>query len=96
MIFYFTWVNNHFFVQIVGYEGNPQTLQVFPLAILINPLSPHPFPQEFLIFHESPEDPTRRTPWLIAVPQLLKIPPLYRDQTLASTATETGRLATAF
>jgi hypothetical protein len=37
---------NHF----VGYEAALQRPQVFPVASLMNPLSPHEVPQEFLTF----------------------------------------------
>jgi len=58
------------------------------------PLSPHEVPQEFLTFHESDATPTKRTPWLREVLQLLKTPDLYGDQLVASTATEIGLPAT--
>lgn len=61
----------------------------------MNPLSPHEVPQEFLTFQASPETPTKRTPWLREALQLLKIPDLYPDQLVASTATEIGLPATA-
>jgi hypothetical protein len=77
---------NHLF----GYEATLQTPQVFPVASLMNPLSPHDPPHEFLILHEPATVPTKRTPWLRDVLQLLKTPLLYGDQLVASTATETG------
>jgi hypothetical protein len=67
-----------------------QTPQVFPRASLINPDSPQVDPQEFLIFHESEEIPTRRMSWLRLVPQLLKIPDLYVLHFVASAETPTG------
>jgi hypothetical protein len=63
---------------------------VFPLVSLMNPLYPHEVPQEFLTHQYWSETPTKRTPWLREVLQLLKTPDLYGDQLLASTATETG------
>lgn len=41
---------NHDGSQITGYEGYEQIAQVFPRASLMNPDSPQPVPQEFLIF----------------------------------------------
>lgn len=67
-----------------------QTPQVFPLASLMNPLSPQVVPHEFLILQYSSVIPTKRTPWLSLVAQLLKTPFLYPDQLVASTATEMG------
>lgn len=78
--------SNHLF----GYEAALQIPQVFPLASLMNPDSPHPLPHEFLIFQYWSVTPTKRTPWLSLVAQLLKTPDLYGDQLVASTATEIG------
>jgi len=61
----------------------------------MNPFSPQVFPHEFLMVHELSLIPTRVTPWLREVLQLLKTPEEYFDQLVASTATETGLLATA-
>jgi len=66
-----------------------QTPQVFPDFNWIIPFSPHPFPQEFLIHQFPPTTPTKVTPWLSWLPQLLNTPLLYDDQFEASTATET-------
>ena len=42
---------NHFLLaHMVGNEGYPQMLQVFPLLSLMKPDSPQEVPQEFLIF----------------------------------------------
>jgi hypothetical protein len=67
-----------------------QTPQVFPAANLMNPCSPHPVPQEFLIFQFPPTLPTNSTAWLIDAAQLLKTPLEYLLQLVASTVTETG------
>lgn len=75
---------NHLF----GYEATLQIPQVFPLATLIYPDSPHEVPQEFLTFQYWSETPTKRTPWFNEVLQLLKTPDEYLDQLVASTATE--------
>ena len=69
-----------------------QTPQVFPAANLMNPLYPHDAPQEFLITQFPSLTPTKVTPWLRAVLQLLNTPLLYGDQFDASTATETTLL----
>lgn len=63
--------------QSVGYEGYVQTAHVFPLASLMNPLSPQATPQEFLIFQNYTVAPINKTPWLTDVPQDEMIPPLY-------------------
>lgn len=67
-----------------------QTAQVFPLASLMNPASPHEVPQEFLMVQYEEVEATRRTPWLTELAQLEKTPDLYGDQLEASTATEMG------
>jgi len=72
-----------------------QTPQVFPVANLMNPFSPHDPPQEFLIHHEPPLTPTKVTPWLSLLLQLLKTPDEYLDQLVASTATAIGLSAIA-
>ena len=51
-----------------------QTPQVLPPASLMYPDSPQPVPHEFLIFQAPPATPTKRTAWLMLVPQLLKTP----------------------
>ncbi len=76
---------NHLF----GYEAMLQTPQVFPLASLTKPFSPQVVPHEFLILQYWSVTPTKVTPWLSLVAQLLKTPLLYLDQLVASTATET-------
>jgi len=74
----------------LGYEAMLQTPHVFPDASLINPDSPQLLDHEFFIHHAPPLTPTKVTPWLSLVPQLLKTPLLYEDQLVASTATEVG------
>lgn len=69
---------------------------MFPLASLMNPYSPHPVPQEFLMSQYYEVYPTARTPWFNPVLQLEKTPDLYDDQFEASTATETGAKVRAF
>ncbi len=66
-----------------------QIPQVFPLANLMNPLSPQDGPHEFLMVQTESLIPTKVTPWLSLVPQLVNTPELYCDQLLASTATDT-------
>lgn len=66
-----------------------QIPQVFPAATLINPFYPQLVPHEFLTTQFPPLTPTKVTPWLREVAQLLKTPLLYLDQLVASTATET-------
>ena len=80
----------------MGYEATLQIPQVFPRASLINPLSPHVVPHEFLTFHDSAVTPTKRTPWFNLVAQLLNTPDLYSDHFVASTATEMGCLDKEF
>lgn len=63
-----------FFFQAVGYEAAAQTPQVLPLASLTCPDSPQVVPHEFLIFQLVEVTPTRTTPWLSLVAQLLKTP----------------------
>ena len=74
---------------LLGYEAMLQTPQVFPLASLMKPFSPQEVPHEFLIHQYWSVIPTRVTPWLSLVAQLLNTPVLYLDQLVASTATET-------
>ena len=71
-------------------EAILQTPQVLPDANLMNPFSPQPDPHEFLIFQALDCIPTKRTAWLILLPQLLKTPDEYLLQFVASTVTETG------
>jgi hypothetical protein len=59
---------------LLGYEATLQIPQVFPLASLMNPDSPQDVPHEFLTHQYWSETPTRRTPWLSEVLQLLKTP----------------------
>jgi hypothetical protein len=54
------------------------------------PFSPHPVPHEFLTNQYESVYPTAKTPWFNEVPQLEKIPDLYVDHLLASTAIEVG------
>ena len=61
---------------LFGYEATLQTPQVFPVASLMNPVYPHDVPHEFLILQLPPTIPTKRTPWLSLVAQLLKTPVL--------------------
>ena len=84
-------IHNH----LLGYEATLQSPQVFPLASLMCPCSPHEVPQEFLTVHDSLVIPTKRTPWLSLVAQLLKTPLEYFDQLVASTAIEMGLPARA-
>ena len=72
------WLYNLFnglkFNHATGYEAALQTPQVLPFLSLMKPDSPHPVPQEFLIFHDSELAPTKRTPWSSEVPQFENIP----------------------
>lgn len=79
--------DNHAFV---GYDATLQIPQVFPLASLMYPSSPQTVPHEFFTNQYWTLTPTKRTPWLRLVLQLLKTPDLYPDQFEASTATEIG------
>lgn len=64
---------------------------MLPRVTFIYPLLPQVGPQEFLICQNYLLTPTNNTPWFRMLdPQLLKIPDLYEDQFVASTATETG------
>ena len=85
-------MNNDLFQDnhLLGYDATLQTPQVFPLASLINPFSPQLAPQEFLMTQDPLLVPTKVTPWLREVLQLLKTPEEYLDQLVASTATEIG------
>ena len=74
----------------MGYDAALQIPQVFPVASLMYPFSPHLLLQEFLIHQLFSLTPTNKTPWLSLVAQLLKTPDEYLDQLVASTATETG------
>jgi len=71
-----------------AYEQTPQVLPCPPS--LIYPDSPHPVPQEFLIFQFPPTLPTNKTAWLIDAAQFVKTPDAYLLQLVASTVTETG------
>ena len=77
---------------LLGYEAMLQTPQVFPVDNLMKPFSPQDAPHEFLIHQFPPETPTKVTPWLSLVEQLLNTPLEYLDQLVASTATETTLL----
>ena len=72
-----------------------QIPHVFPSLTQIYPDSPQLVPHEFLTCQPLALTPTRVTPWLSLVEQLLKVPDLYDDQLEASTATETGHLVRA-
>ena len=67
-----------------------QMAHVFPDARVIYPSSPQVVPQEFLMIQLPPFMPTKVTPWLMLVLQLLNTPDLYDDQFVASTDTATG------
>ena len=56
----------------------------------MNPFSPQLYPQEFFTIQLSDLRPTKSTPWLSFVPQLLNTPEEYLCQLEASTATEIG------
>ena len=61
---------------LTGYDAILHTPHVFPLASTIYPLSPQVVPQEFFTNQFPFVVPTRVTPWLIFVLQLLKTPDL--------------------
>lgn len=68
-----------------------RTAQVLPRLSLMKPFSPQAVPQEFLTSHETPSYPKAKTAWLVPpAAQLLKTPPVYLDQLVASTETVTG------
>lgn len=60
--------------QTTGKEATLQIPQVFPLASLMWPASPHWAAQEFLMVHDSSLAATKTTPWSSDWPQLLKTP----------------------
>jgi|688.fasta_scaffold1222349_1 hypothetical protein len=77
-----------------AYEQTPQVLPV--PANLMNPCSPHPVPQEFLIFQFPPTTPTNKTAWLIEAAQFVNTPDEYLLQFVASTVTEIGLVLILF